>query len=80
MIMNDTEVYELICRMKEYGGSFVVALANALQKADRQNKQRLMDAFPDYVNEYGPTSKFPMPIDLLLNVNLTETNDTMCQL
>jgi hypothetical protein len=69
--MTDTEVYEMICRMKEYGGSFVVALANAFQSADIQNKQRLIDAFPDYVSEYGPTSKFPMPIDLLSNVNLT---------
>jgi hypothetical protein len=56
--MTDTEVYEMICRMQEYGGSFVVALANALQCADRKNKQRLIDAFPDYVNEYGPTSRF----------------------
>ena len=60
--MNDTEVYEMICRMKEYGGSFVVALSNALQSADRQNKQRLIDAFPDYVSDYGPASKFPMPV------------------
>jgi hypothetical protein len=56
--MTDTEVYEMICRMQEYGGSFVVALANALQCADRKNKQRLIDAFPDYVNEYGPTGRF----------------------
>ena len=60
--MNDTEVYEMICRMKEYGVSFVVALSNALQSADRQNKQRLIDAFPDYVSDYGPASKFPMPV------------------
>jgi hypothetical protein len=56
--MTDTEIYEMICRMKEYGGSFVVALANALQSADRKNKQRLIDAFPDYVSEYGPVSRF----------------------
>jgi hypothetical protein len=56
--MTDTEVYDMICRMKEYGGSFVVALANALQSADRKNKQRLIDAFPDYVSEYGPASRF----------------------
>ena len=58
MIMNDIEVYEMICRMKEYGGSFVVAIANALQCADRMNKHRLIDAFPHYVSEYGPASRF----------------------
>jgi hypothetical protein len=57
--MTDTEIYEMICRMKAYGGSFVVALSNAFQSADSQNKQRLIDAFPDYVSEYGPTSRFP---------------------
>ena len=60
--MDDTEVYEMICRMKEYGGSFVVALANAFVSADMKNKQRLIAAFPDYVNEYGPASKFPVPV------------------
>jgi len=56
--MTDTEIYDMICRMQEYGGSFVVALSDALRFADRMNKQRLIDAFPDYVNEYGPTSRF----------------------
>jgi hypothetical protein len=57
--MTDIEVYEMISRMKSYGGSFVVALASALEKADFNNKQKLLNAFPEYVEEYGPNSKFP---------------------
>ena len=55
------EVYDMICRMEAYGGSFIVALAGALRKADQSNKNRLILAFPDYVKEYGPNSKFPVP-------------------
>jgi hypothetical protein len=58
--MTDIEIYEMTCRMEEYGGSFVVALAYAMRKADVTNKKRLIDAFPEYVNEYGPNSKFPV--------------------
>ena len=55
--LSDVEMYEMICRMEKYGGSFVVALSYALRKADPYNKQRLIDAFPEYVEEYGPNSK-----------------------
>jgi hypothetical protein len=58
--MTDVEFYEMICRMEEYGGSFVVALSYALRKADVRNKQRLINAFPEYVEEYGPNSKLPV--------------------
>lgn len=57
--MTDIEVYEMICRMENYGGSFVVALAQTFRKADPTNKQKLLEAFPNYVEEYGPNSKFP---------------------
>ena len=59
--MTDIQVHEMICRMETYGGSFVVALANAMRKADRSNKNKLILAFPDYVDMYGPDSKFPVP-------------------
>jgi hypothetical protein len=59
--MTDIEVYEMICRMETYGGSFVVALANAMRKADVWNRNTLIVAFPNYVSEYGPNSKFPVP-------------------
>ena len=57
--MTDVEVYEMMNRMESFGGSFVVALANAMRKADWSNKNRLIFAFPEYVKEYGPDSKFP---------------------
>ena len=57
--MTDVEVYEMICRMENYGGSFVVALSQAFRIADPTNKQKLLEAFPNYVEEYGPNSKFP---------------------
>jgi hypothetical protein len=57
--MTESEVYGMIYRMKEYGGSFVVALAEAIRMADRTNKKKLIDAFPDYVQQYGPNSSFP---------------------
>ena len=59
--MTYDEVYDMILRMEEYGGGFVVALAHAMRKADSFNKNRLILAFPEYVQEYGPESKFPVP-------------------
>ncbi len=61
--MSDIELYEMICRMEAFGGSFVVALAGAMRKADRSNKNRLILAFPEYMQEYGPESKFPLPAE-----------------
>jgi hypothetical protein len=57
-IMNDIEIFEMIERMEQFGGSFVVALSKAIRCADFYNKQRIIGAFPDYVEKYGPNSKF----------------------
>lgn len=57
--MNYDEVCKMISRMETYGGGFVVALAQAMRKADQSNKNRLILAFPEYVEEYGPNSIFP---------------------
>jgi len=40
-------------RMKLFGGSFVKALAECWLRADRGNKTKLEEAFPDYFLEYG---------------------------
>lgn len=58
--MTDLEIYEMLDRMDNYGGSFVVALANAIRLADFKNKGKLIAAFPEYVETYGPTSKFSL--------------------
>lgn len=63
--MTYDEVYDMILRMETYGGSFVVALAGAMRKADSFNKNKLILAFPEYVQEYGPESKFPVPAESL---------------
>lgn len=38
--------------MDTYGGSFVRSLASLLRKADRGNRGKLLDAFPEFVREY----------------------------
>ena len=48
----------MITLMDQYGGSFVSSIAQALRYADPNNRQRLLDAFPDLVAKYGPSSNF----------------------
>jgi 2-oxo-4-hydroxy-4-carboxy--5-ureidoimidazoline (OHCU) decarboxylase len=56
--MTSTQLHAMITLMDQYGGSFVSALAQALRYADPTNRQRLLDAFPDIVAKYGPSSSF----------------------
>jgi 2-oxo-4-hydroxy-4-carboxy--5-ureidoimidazoline (OHCU) decarboxylase len=56
--MTPTELTQLICTMETKGGSFVGALAQALRYADPANRKRLLDAFPDVVQKYGPNGMF----------------------
>ena len=56
--MTSTQLHAMITLMDQYGGSFVSALAQALRYADLTNRQRLLDAFPDLVAKYGPSSSF----------------------
>lgn len=39
-------------KMKRYGGSFVMALSEAMMKADPINYARIENAFPDIMEEY----------------------------
>ena len=48
--------------MTKYGGKFVSTMANALRYADPTNRQRILDAFPDLVQRYGPGSAFQQPV------------------
>jgi hypothetical protein len=57
-LMNPTELHAMIARMDTYGGSFVSSIAQALRFADPKNRQRLLDAFPDLVQKYGPQGQF----------------------
>jgi 2-oxo-4-hydroxy-4-carboxy--5-ureidoimidazoline (OHCU) decarboxylase len=62
--MNQAQLTTMICLMQSHGGSFVNAVAQALRVADPVNRQRLLDAFPDLVKKYGPTSEFMKPRQL----------------
>lgn len=42
--------------MKQYGGSFVKALAEAYLLADEDNAAKIEYAFPLYISKYGPGS------------------------
>jgi hypothetical protein len=59
--MNSAQLTAMLCLMQSHGGSFVGAIAQALRVADPVNRQRLLDAFPDLVEKYGPTSQFMKP-------------------
>ena len=59
--MNSAQLTAMICLMQSHGGSFVNSIAQALRVADPVNRQRLLDAFPDLVERYGPTSDFMKP-------------------
>ena len=60
-LMNSAQLTAMICLMQSHGGSFVSSIAQALRVADPVNRQRLLDAFPDLVEKYGPTSDFMKP-------------------
>jgi 2-oxo-4-hydroxy-4-carboxy--5-ureidoimidazoline (OHCU) decarboxylase len=56
--MTSTQFHSMLILMKSHGGSFVSAIAEALRFADPINREKLLTAFPDLVEKYGPTSKF----------------------
>jgi hypothetical protein len=42
--------------LRDYGGSFASALGEAFLRADLGNRRRLIEAFPDIMETYGPSS------------------------
>lgn len=42
----------MIAAMREYGGSFVVELADCFERADSINYRKLCHTFPEYVGQY----------------------------
>jgi hypothetical protein len=58
MPLSPDERYYLSKAMARYGGRFVSSLAAAFCVADGHNQDRILVAFPDYVRDYGPGSKF----------------------
>jgi hypothetical protein len=44
--------YEIVEAMVRFGGSFVQQLGRLIRLADADNKRRLVEAFPEYIEEY----------------------------
>lgn len=56
--MNDSDIYWTLAAAYQYGGGFYQALAQAGMKADPINKQRILTAFPELIENYGTATKF----------------------
>lgn len=52
MVVTHDEVLEMADAMRTYGGGFVKALAECFVRADEEQLQRLVGAFPDLVQHY----------------------------
>jgi len=55
--MSEREL-KVIEAMEQYGGSFVVALAQCFRRADQHNMIKLKHAFPEYWNQYSEMAMF----------------------
>lgn len=51
--MTQDDKLNMVENMRRYGGPFVKALAECFILADKDNFQRLLDAFPEYVETYS---------------------------
>jgi hypothetical protein len=58
--VTDDEFIYTCHTMLRYGGGFVTSIAEAGFKADAHNRRRLMAAFPEIFEQYGPGSSFYM--------------------
>ena len=56
--MNDSQIQSTFLTAVKFGGSFYSSLGASGLKADAQNKARLLLAFPELVDKYGPESPF----------------------
>lgn len=52
--MNLTEAVRTTEVMRKYGGRFMRSLVEPLLYADEINRQRILDAFPEIMDGYGP--------------------------
>lgn len=55
--MNEPDYDDVIRAMRLYGGSFIFALAEAMQRADMTNRQILLKAFPHYWEQYSQMAR-----------------------
>lgn len=55
--MTESDTYWTFATAYQHGGGFMQALAQAGMRADPQNKSRILVAFPELIDTYGPTTK-----------------------
>jgi len=51
--MHPQDRFEMTRAMRQHGGSFVRALAECFALADSSNLDRLVAAFPEYIEQYS---------------------------
>jgi hypothetical protein len=56
--MYESDEHWTLLTAAEYAGSFYKALAQAALKGDPFNKRRILTAFPELTQTYGPASRF----------------------
>ena len=56
--MTPDEINATLLTACRFGGGFISRLAEAGLHADPSNRQRLIDAFPELIQAYGPTTTF----------------------
>lgn len=56
--MNHDELHATLLCMERFGGTFCTKLAAAMRYADPNNRQKILNAFPEIVEKYGPTGPF----------------------
>lgn len=57
-VMTDSDIHWTFAAAYQYGGGFYQALAQAGMKADPINKKRILNAFPELIENYGTDTKF----------------------
>lgn len=59
--MKDIDHVKIANAMREYGGGFVKALAEAIVRADSENLEKLKGAFPEYFEKYAEMAEVTTP-------------------
>jgi hypothetical protein len=62
--LDHIERYYTEAAMMQFGGSFVSKLGATMRSADPHNFNRLIEAFPECINLYGPNSCFYKSVKL----------------
>lgn len=74
--MTPTELTQFICTLETRGGSFCAAFAQTLRYADPCNRTRLLEAFPDLVEKYGPNGMFAVARKMAEQLVSTNNNSS----